>query len=177
MPLDADPPSSAPSREQSASPTGLRFDARRWTWSEQVVGIATLVLFVSLFMPWFGASMTFFDTPVESTVNGLWHGYMYIDLILALAILAYLFTRAAFETLPFGLPSDTAKFFLAGATSLNLLLALISFLTKPTGVTGGLGTSWQYGAYVGLIGAIVAAAASVGAIVAGALSTRTQVHR
>jgi hypothetical protein len=37
-------------------------------------------------------------------VNGLYHGYMYIDLILALAVLAFLVMRAGFDQLPFRLP-------------------------------------------------------------------------
>jgi hypothetical protein len=40
-------------------------------------------------------------------------------------------------------------------SGLNLLLTVISFLTKPSG------TSWQYGAYIGLIAAVIAAAPRV----------------
>lgn len=61
---------------------------------------------------------------------------------------------------------------MTAAASLNLLLVLISFLDKP-GIT-----TWQGGAYVGLIGAIVAVAAPAGfAILAGANPERAATGR
>ena len=132
-----------------ASPDGataFAFDARRWTLADRVTGGATLALLVSLFLPWFGTDGGFFSV----SVDGMWHAYMVIDLILAVAILGYLVLRAGFSSLPFGLSATAAGHLLAGAAGLNLLLAVASFATKPAG------TNWQYGAYVGLAAAIVA---------------------
>ena len=53
----------------------------------------------------------------------MWHGYMVIAVILALAILGYLVLRAGFGSLPFGLSGAAAGRLLAGAAGLNLLLA------------------------------------------------------
>jgi hypothetical protein len=88
------------------------------------------------------------------TVDGLWHVYMYITLIVSLAIMGYLALVAGMETLPFKLPASHAQLLLV-ATGLNFVLTFISFLTKPSG------TSWQYGAYIGLIAAFVAVAPRV----------------
>jgi hypothetical protein len=115
------------------------------------------VLFTSLFMPWFGVTSGF--TGITVSVNGLWHGYMYIALFAALAILVYLIARAGFQTLPFRLPSAGSEVFLATVASVNLLLVLISFLARPAI------TTWQAGAYAGLIAAIVAAAAPAGSAI------------
>jgi hypothetical protein len=134
---------------QEAGPAGVTafaFDARRWTRADQVTGGATLVLLVSLFLPWFGTDSGFFNV----SVDGMWHSYMVIDLILAVSILGYLVLRAGFGSLPFGLSGTTAGQLLAGAAGLNLLLAAVSFATRPAG------TNWQYGAYLGLAAAIVA---------------------
>ena len=137
-------------REASpASPDGataFAFDARRWTLADRVTGGATLALLVSLFLPWFGTDGGFFSV----SVDGMWHAYMVIDLILAVAILGYLVLRAGIGSLPFGLSVTAAGHLLAGAAGLNLLLAVASFATRPAG------TNWQYGAYVGLAAAIVA---------------------
>lgn len=136
-------------RVREASPAGgtaFAFDARRWTLADQVTGGATLVLLVSLFLPWFGTDGGFFSV----SVDGMWHGYMVIAVVLALAILGYLVLRAGFGSLPFGLSTAAAGNLLAGAAGLNLLLAAVSFITKPAG------TTWQYGAYAGLAAAIVA---------------------
>jgi hypothetical protein len=144
---------------REAAPAGLAafaFDPRRWTLTDRVTGGATLVLLVSLFLPWFGTDGGFFSV----TVDGMWHGYMVIDLILAVAILGYLILRAGFGSAPIGLSAAAAGQLLAGATSLNLLLAVTSFVTRPAG------TNWQYGAYAGLAAAIVAATALLRSVMA-----------
>jgi hypothetical protein len=144
-------------REASpADATAFAFDARRWTFADRITGGATLVLLVSLFLPWFGTDGGFFSV----SVNGMWHGYMVIDLILAVAILGYLVLRAGFVSLPFGLSVTAAGQLLAGAAGLNLLLAAVSFVTKPAG------TGWQYGAYVGLAAAIVAVIGPIRSVMA-----------
>jgi len=139
-----------------AGVTAFAFDARRWTLADQVTGGATLVLLVSLFLPWFGTDGGFFSV----SVDGMWHGYMVVDLILAVAVLGYLVLRAGFVSLPFGLSVTAAGQLLAGAAGLNLLLAVVSFATKPAG------TNWQYGAYLGLAAAIVALTLPVRSVIA-----------
>ena len=156
------PPAShgTPERGRRASEpsgaTAFAFDARRWTLADRVTGGATLALLVSLFLPWFGTDGGFFSV----SVDGMWHGYMVIDLILAVAILGYLVLRAGFGSLPFGLSATAAGHLLAGAAGLNLLLAVASFATRPAG------TNWQYGAYVGLAAAIVAVTPPVRSVMA-----------
>ena len=144
---------------REASPAGVTafaFDARRWTLADRVTGGATLVLLVSVFLPWFGTNGGFFNV----SVDGMWHGYMVIDVILAIAIVGYLVLQAGFASLPFGLSGAAAGRLLAGAAGLNLLLAAVSFATKP------VGTSWQYGAYVGLAAAIVAVIGPIRSVMA-----------
>lgn len=136
--------------------TAFTFDARRWTLADQLTGGATLVLLVSLFLPWFGTDAGSFNV----SVGGMWHSYMVIDLILAVGIAGYLVLRAGFGAPPFGLSASSAGYLLAGAAGLNLLLAAVSFATKPAG------TNWQYGAYVGLAAAIVAVIAPVRSVMA-----------
>jgi hypothetical protein len=141
----------------AAMSPAFNLDLKRLTRDDQIVGGATLVLFISLFLPWFSVSVKGFGgTFASGSVNGLYHGYMYIDLILALAILAFLVMRAGFDQLPFRLPVSPEQALLA-ATGLNLLLALISFVFKPA---GGFGVSvgWGIGAFIGLIAAIAAVA-------------------
>jgi hypothetical protein len=134
----------------AASAPSFKFDAKRWSQTDRIVAIATLVLFISLFLAWFGAGIAIYNV----TVDGLYHGYMYITLIVSLAIIVYLALVAGMDKLPFKLPVSHPQALLFG-TALNLLLTVISFLTKPSG------TSWQYGAYIGLIAAVIAAAPKV----------------
>jgi hypothetical protein len=139
--------SETPSNPPAAAGSSFKFDAKRWSQTDRIVAIATLVLFISLFLAWFGAGVAGFSV----TVDGLYHGYMYLTLIVSLALLVYLALVAGMDKLPFKLPVSHAQTLLVG-TALNLLLTVISFLTKPSE------TSWQYGAYIGLIAAVIAAA-------------------
>ena len=128
----------------------VKFDVARWTKVDRIVGIATFVLFISLFLDWFGVSFGIYSA-AESGLSA--HGYLYIDLILCLLILIYLVIKASFDEMPFKLPvAEDMLFF--GATGINFLLVLIGFLLKP----GGSGVGWRYGAFIALIAAIVAVA-------------------
>jgi hypothetical protein len=156
-PLDAGPAAAGvppygaagPGTSATATPaaTSFAFDAKRWSQADRIVGGATLVLFISLFLPWFGVNFG----AGSITVDGLWHGWMYIVLILSLALMAYLVIRAGFKEMPFRLPLTHTQLLLA-VTGLSAFLTLLSFIFKPSG------TGWQFGAFVGLIAALVAVA-------------------
>jgi hypothetical protein len=139
-------------RYPSSGTSSFSFEARRWTRADRIAGIATLALLVSLFLPWFGVSIF----GISGTVDGVSaHGYLYLVLLVALAIVVYLVLRAGFEELPFRLPLSHEQLLLA-ATAVNFLFVVLAFLTKP-----GL-TSWRFGAFVGLAAAIVALAPVAG---------------
>ena len=127
----------------------FKFDAKRWTQTDRIIGISTLVLFIALFLPWFGYSIAIYNF----TVDGLWHGYEYLVLILCLAVMAYLVARAGFEELPLN-RSFVHHTGLLIATVVNFVLVLIGFLDKP----GGSAVGWRFGAFVALIAAAIAAA-------------------
>ena len=111
-----------------------KFDAARWTLADRIAGIATLVLFISLFLPWFTVSFGF----ASGSVNGLWHGWMYLTLILSIVIIAYLVLLAGWEKLPISqdVPHLTVMMI---ATIVNAVLVLIAFIDKPGGSRRRLG--------------------------------------
>jgi hypothetical protein len=133
----------------ASSVPAFKFDAARWTLADRIAGAATLVLFISLFLPWFTISFGF----ASGSVDGLWHGWMYLTLILSIVIIAYLVLRAGWDKLPISqnVPHLTAMMI---ATLVNAVLVLIAFIDKP----GGGGVGWGFGAFLGLIAALVAAA-------------------
>jgi hypothetical protein len=110
-----------------------------------VAGVATLVLFISLFLPWYGVSIG----PISVTADATAHGYMYIPLILCLVELAYLVGIAGMPELRSRLPVPH-DVFLTGINGINLVLVVIGFLDKS-------GAGWRFGAFVGLVAALVAA--------------------
>jgi len=148
-PATAAPVGAAPAASAASAVPAYKFDAARWTRADRIAGIATLVLFISLFLPWFTVSFGF----ASGSVNGLWHGWMYLTLILCIAIIAYLVLLAGWDKLPISqdVPHLTVMMI---ATIVNAVLVLIAFIDKP----GGGGVGWGFGAILGLVAALVAAA-------------------
>jgi len=128
----------------------FRFDHSRWSQPDRITGIATLVLVIYLFMPWFAASSGFGNFSADAFTS---HCFLFLVFLVALAIIVYLVLEAGFAVMPFRLPFGREQLLLV-ATGFNLLLVLIGFLLVPGGFTGGVG--WDFGAFVGLIAAIVA---------------------
>jgi hypothetical protein len=144
----ADAPAARASTGSSVPP--YKFDAARWSLADRIAGIASVVLFISLFLSWFGVSVI----GITVTASGLSaHGYLYIVLILCILIVAYLALRAGWDELPIAANVPHLTVMLT-ATLVNLVLVFIGFIFKP----GGSGVGWEFGAFVGLIAAIVAAA-------------------
>ena len=149
---------------QSASPAGMagpaashaeqvtgpafRFDPNRLTTGDRITGISTALLLVSLFLPWYGVSFLGINAEADGLTG---HGYLYIVLLLCLAILGYLGLRAGSEELPARLPLAHEQRLLA-ATGVNAALVLLAFLIKPEE------TSWRFGAVTGVLAALAAVA-------------------
>jgi hypothetical protein len=129
--------------------SAFRLDLRRLSRVDQAVGGASLLVFISLFLPWFGFSALGASFSVNGTTA---HGYLVIVLILALALIGYLVLRSGWDEFPLNLPVAHAPLLLIG-TGLQFLLVLIGFFDKPV---PGLG--WEFGAYLALIAAVAAAA-------------------
>ena len=125
-----------------------QFDAARWDSADRATGIATLVLIVSLFLPWFSASFL----GVSLSENGLSaHGYLYITLIISLFLLIYLLARAGWDSLPIATHVAHSSVMLVGS-GLNAVFVVIGFLSKP----GGDIVSWSTGAWIALVASIIA---------------------
>jgi hypothetical protein len=142
------PPGAAAGTGSSVPP--FRFNAARWSMADRIAGIASVVLFISLFLSWFGITVI----GITVTASGVSaHGFLYIVMILDILIVAYLVLRAGWDRLPISqdVPHLTVMMV---ATIVNLVLVFIAFIDKP----GGSGVGWEFGAFLALIAAIVAAA-------------------
>jgi hypothetical protein len=145
-------PASAPASHAAAASPQLKFDASKLTQTDRIVGIASFVLLISLFLSWFSVSLGSIGSVSASGLSA--HGYLYIDLILAIAIIGLLAVRAlGVWTFPANAPVTEEQALLI-ATGINFVLVLIAFLLKPGGVGSGVG--WSFGAFIGLVASIVA---------------------
>ena len=139
------------------------FDAERLTPVDWVAGVATLVVFISLFLPWFGISFGIGSITVDGLTT---HGYLYIVLLLTVAEVIYLVALAGWKDLRTRVPIAHGTI-IGVLNALILLIVLIGFLDKP----GGGPVGWRFGSVVGLIAAFVAAVPNL------AVSTAKRIRR
>jgi len=133
------PGSPGPAVRPSTPP--FNFELNRLATPDLVIGGASIVTLISVFLPWFGV-------PGFSTSGMSLHGYLVIPLLAALALLGYLVLRAGWATPPVKLPIAHAPLLLVG-TGVQLLFVLIAFLQSD-----GLGH--QFGSYLALLAALIA---------------------
>jgi len=120
----------------------------RWNRVDRLIALSSLLLFTSLFIPWFGYS----SPGVSASESGLdAHGYLYIALFASLGLLLYMIARVGWDRLPTNMPFANVPLLLV-VTLLNLLLVLTAFLFKP----GGAGIGWDVGALLALVSAVAA---------------------
>jgi hypothetical protein len=125
------------------------------TTLDWVTAGASLLLFIFLFLPWYDAHAQ----GISVSGSALDHGYMYLSLILCLALIGYYVAKLGWGRLPFQLPFPEAMLVL-GISGVNLLLVIIAFFDKVVcafGVCGsGDGIGWTFGSILGLIAALAA---------------------
>ena len=129
---------------------GFNFNMARVSQADKITGIASVVLLIALFLPWFSWSDAFISISVSGMAA---HGYLWLVFLLCLAIVGFLVLSAGFDELPFQLPVGREMVLLA-VTGLNLLLVLIAFFVNPVALAAGVG--WSFGAFIALIAAIAA---------------------
>jgi hypothetical protein len=133
------PPVPAPPRE-------FRLDLRRLSRADLTVGGASLVVLVSLFLPWFGFGEFGASVSVSGTTA---HGYLVLAVITALLMAAYLLLRSGWDEFPLPIAHERV---LLGGTGVQFLLVFIGFLDVPLA-----GLSWEIGAYLALLASVAAA--------------------
>lgn len=149
------PQDGGPSQSRPASSLPpFQFERTRLTTVDQIVGVASLVVLISIFLPWFSATgFGATGTASGESVNG----WLWLVFVIDLFVLAYLLMRAGWEEQPFKVPV-AHKPLLIGATGLQLLIVLIAFFDMPgnDGIAG-ISIGWAWGAFIGLLAALAAA--------------------
>jgi len=134
-------PGGPPSQGRQLASHPFRFDLTRLAAADKTIGGASIVVFISLFLPWYGA--------FGASASGMTaHGYLVITLLTSIALIGYLVLRAGWDTPAIRLPIAHAPLLLVG-TGVQLLFVLIAFLQSE-------GTSHEIGSYLGLLAALLA---------------------
>ena len=167
-PAGGQPPSGFPQGQYQPGSSGgftqrsnmppANFDLTRLSTVDKVVAVASLVTMISLWLPWFTVSYTLIGRTSSGSASGTAvHGWLWLEFIVALALIAYLAARAAWDQLPISLPVSHETLLIA-ATGLQFLLVLIGFFAMPsTDGLDGFSVGWGFGAFLALIASIVAA--------------------
>jgi hypothetical protein len=189
---DGSPPSGNVPQSQAgtatSSGTQLSFDFRRLRPGDLIAGIASFMVLITLFLPWYSfaasaASASENATPAQqqlvlavcadqpavcssntppqfsvSALGGVAGGWRYLILVVAIIAVLYVLSRALG-----GAPQVAYHWqVLIGVTALQGLLVLIAFFANPLGILDTLGSSsWAAGAFLGLIAAIAAVAGAI----------------
>jgi hypothetical protein len=138
-----------------------RFEAKRLSRLDWAVVGAGGLSFISLFLPWYGASAGLFSASVDgwSTSYG-WFGALLI--IAAGAYLALQRSEVNLSVVPL-----TPAVVVLGAAILGALIVIIRWITLPSGHAGVGGvTVYSYGPRVGIFLTIIAGLVQVGAALA-----------
>jgi hypothetical protein len=137
----------------ASSGSGVKFNAGALNQTDRIVSIATLVLFIALFLPWFSVSVV----GLTASEDGLSaHAYLWLTLVISLAIIGMLGAPAlGVWQMPASSSVSKDQLLLAG-TGVNIVLVLLAFIFKPGGIGSGVG--WSFGAFLGLAAAVVAVA-------------------
>jgi hypothetical protein len=166
MPKAADTGVTGPEDDETGSVT---FDLNRLTIADKVAGIASFVLLISLFLPWFGVTES--EVTVGLSGTGA-HGFLWLVLVLAVVVLTYLIVHAAQGWDRMGVNVPSREPVLLTVTGVQLVLVVIAFFDVPSTDIKGVSIGWQAGAYVALIAAIAAAATVIAPFIHGRVTSR-----
>ncbi|HEV2634585.1 MAG TPA: zinc ribbon domain-containing protein [Actinocrinis sp.] len=166
-PRPAAPPSAA---GRGAPPDPVTtIELRRLGTGDLIALAGTVLLFVSLYLPWYslsfsdptlGTDTTFLSTSALGAGAG---GWRFLIFVVCLLVAGYLFARTMIRRPTRRMPLPHWQL-LAVMCGLNMLLTLMAFLIKPgDGATvAGVSFSWSFGAPLGLAASVLAL---VGAVV------------
>ena len=150
-------PGSGPQSPRQSSLPPVSFNLSRLERNDKIIAVASFIALISIWLPWYSVSWgaSTFESAGSASVSGTTgHGWLWLEFFVALVLLVYLGARAAWDRLPFTLPLEHSLLLVIG-TSVQLLLVLIAFLDIPY---AGDGVGWDWGAFVGLLAVLVAAA-------------------
>ncbi|MHB8319943.1 MAG: hypothetical protein ACYDEP_12070 [Acidimicrobiales bacterium] len=145
------PPQSVATGAQPTVPSAIDF--RRLGVGDFVAGIATLLIFISLFITWYSAGLYGSNVGISAMGTGA-GGWRILILLLCIAIIGFLFIRTFFAN-GIQLPIPHWQL-LAVATTINGILVLMAFLIKPSG-TSAVSNPGGWVALVAAVAAIIGA--------------------
>ena len=147
-------PSNAPMAPEDGTSTFHFEDVnlKRLTAADVVAGTMSLVLLVSLFLPWYAVNARGI-TVMLSGVNH--HRFLWLAVLLSVVMLTYLLVHATVGLNATRMNRVGREPVLLGLSVVQLILVVIPFFDVPVAMVAGVTVSPAYGAYIALVAAIV----------------------
>lgn len=148
-------PSNAPMAPEDETSTFHieNVNLRRLTTADKVAGAASLVLLISLFLPWYTVSVP----GASSTLNGIGtHRFLWLAVLLSVVVLTYLIVHATvgWDSTPMNRLSHEPV--LLSLSLVQLILAVVPFFDVPDTLIQNVTVGFSYGAYIGAAAAVAA---------------------
>jgi hypothetical protein len=135
-------------------------DSSRISFGETIAGASALLLFVFMFIPWYGATATVGNSKVTGANANAWQAFSFIDILLFLVILVTigLIVARAADAIPPNLPAPPGMI-IVGAGAIAVVLILFRLLNTPGEDVVGFGVNVDVGRKIGVFLGLIAAAA------------------
>jgi hypothetical protein len=126
-------------------------DTTKISFGEAIAGVSAAVLFIVMFIPWYGAKATVPGGQISGGNANAWQSFSFIDVLLFLVIavtIGLVIARAA-DAIPADLPAP-AGLIIAIAGGLAVLLILFRLINTPGEDVTGFGVEVSVGRKIGV---------------------------
>lgn len=124
-------------------------NVKRLTAADITTGVASLLLLVSLFLPWYAVQAGGASFSLTGVAH---HKFLWLAVLLAVVVITYLIVHATVGAQASPVSKEPV---LLGLSVIQLILVIIPFFDVPIAMVSGVTVSPAYGAYVALAAAII----------------------
>jgi hypothetical protein len=133
-------------------------DSSRVSFGETIAGVSAGLLFIFMFLPWYGASAVVGGNKINGENADAWQAFSLVDVLLFLAILVTLavVVARAVDSIPPNLPAPPGMIIVAAGAVAVILILFRLILTPGEDVVGfgvHVDVGRKFGAFLGLIAA------------------------
>ena len=133
----------------------MAIDLKKIQGVDRIVAVTGVLAFISMFLPWYGASAG----PFSTSVSGIGSGWGWLGALAIIAAGVYVIMTSSGQSIKVGNLGPAAT--VAGLSVLGTVIVVLRWLTMPSGGVGGFSYGPRIGIYVALVVGIVQSIVSV----------------
>jgi hypothetical protein len=133
----------------------MKVDWKKLDQLDRVVAVTSAVTVISMFLPWYGASIL----GINASVNGFGSGYGWLGALLIVAAGVYHVLLRSGNSVPRGTMGPGT--IVLGLSAIGVLLVVIRWISLPSGGGGISGEPYSYGPRLGIYLTLIAGVVQV----------------